>query len=509
MNDKSHESARMKWARFRFTIVGPLLSCPPDPGELRQHIEVLASRRWEHPTTGESLRYGASTIERWYYAARNAREEPIEALARKVPSHAGKRPSLRQSLRDVLATQYRAHPSWTYTLHQQNLVAHAKKDETLGQVPSVATIARHMRQQGMVKQRRRRKKRGDAPTFEPRERRSFEVTRVHALWHADFHECSRAIAFPDGSMKKPQLLAFMDDASRLICHAQWYLDQTTEAWVHGLSQAILKRGLPRALLSDNGSAMMAAESTEGLARLSIVHHTTLPYTPEQNGKQESFWGLVEGRLVAMLEGERELTLAKLNEATQAWVELDYHRKRHSELDATPIDRAMRGPSVARTAPSMDVLRRAFRKEEVRTLRRSDGTITVEGVRFEVPSRYCVLLRPTVRFARWDLSSADLVDARHGTHLATLLPLDKAKNASGARRAIDVPQRVEDLARDPRDVGIAPHLQLLMAEYAATGLPPAYLPLAPRDVADIPSQGDADLDSDDLNEDSNHDDRGDR
>ncbi|MBK6464404.1 MAG: DDE-type integrase/transposase/recombinase [Myxococcales bacterium] len=93
------------------------------------------------------------------------------------------------------------------------------------------------------------------------------MTQVHGLWHADFHECSRAIALADGSMKRPQLLAFMDDASRLICHAQWYLDQTTEAWVHGLSQAILKRGLPRALLSDNGSAMLAAEQRRGLASL--------------------------------------------------------------------------------------------------------------------------------------------------------------------------------------------------------------------------------------------------
>jgi hypothetical protein len=212
--------------------------------------------------------------------------------------------------------------------------------------------------------------------------------------------------------------------------------------------------------------------------------------------------------MAMLEGEAELTLAKLNEATQAWVELDYHRKRHSELGTTPLERAMRGPSVARTAPTMDVLRRAFRKEEVRTLRRSDGTITIEGVRFELPARYCVLLRPTVRFARWDLSSADLVDARHGTHLATLLPLDKSKNASGARRPIDSPQRPEDLTRDASPVGIAPHLQQLMADYAATGLPPAYLPLGPHHEAAPTTEHSSASDCSDDSRDDDHDDRGD-
>ncbi len=174
MNDKSHESARMKWARFRFTIVGPLLSCPPDVGELREHVEALASRRWEHPTTRESLRYGASTIERWYYAARNAKTDPIDALARKVPSHAGTRPSLGAALREALAVQYRAHPSWTYALHHQNLSALVKADATLGEVPSPATIARHMRQQGMVKQRRRS---ASAARFRPSSRVSGAASR--------------------------------------------------------------------------------------------------------------------------------------------------------------------------------------------------------------------------------------------------------------------------------------------------------------------------------------------
>jgi transposase InsO family protein len=87
----------------------------------------------------------------------------------------------------------------------------------------------------------------------------------------------------------------------------------------------LKRGLPRALLTDKGSAMMAAEKRQGLERLGIVHDTTLTYSPYQNGKQESFWEQVEGRLLAMLDACQDLTLAFLNEATQAWIEMEYHR----------------------------------------------------------------------------------------------------------------------------------------------------------------------------------------
>ncbi len=143
-----------------------------------------------------------------------------------------------------------------------------------------------------------------------------------------------------------------------------------------------------------------------------------------------------------------------------------------ELGTSPLDRALAGPSVVRPSPSSTELRRAFRTETTRTVRRSDGTFTVRGVRFELPSRYRALTRVTVRIARWDLSALDLVDPRQGRHLAVLLPLDKQQNADGQRRAL-VP--VPAAAEEPAATGIAPHLRQLMADYAATGLPPAYLP----------------------------------
>jgi putative transposase len=111
-------------------------------------------------------------------------------------------------------------------------------------------------------------------------------------------------------------------------------------------------------------------------------------------------------------------------------------------------------------------------EVTRRQRRSDGTLTVEGVRFEVPSAYRTLIELRLRVARWDLSTALLVDPRTGAHLATLLPLDKTKNADGVRRAL--PEDARELP-PARPSGMAPHLRALMAEYARTGLPPAYLP----------------------------------
>ncbi len=66
---------------------------------------------------------------------------------------------------------------------------------------------------------------------------------------------------------KPFLLGILDDRSRLVCHLQWYLVESAQSLVHGLSQAFMKRGLPRALMTDNGAAMLADEMVSGLNRL--------------------------------------------------------------------------------------------------------------------------------------------------------------------------------------------------------------------------------------------------
>jgi putative transposase len=373
---------------------------------------------------------------------------------------------------EAIAAQHHDHPRWTFQLHHDNLVALAREDPRLGPVPSYPTVCRFMKDKGLLRARKRRhREHADGEPFVMRETRSYEVTHVHGLWHLDFHEGSRPVLTADGQWRKPQLLGVLDDRSRLCCHIQWYLEETAEVLSHGLSQAFQKRALPRALLTDNGSAMLAAETVEGLERLGVVHHTTLPYSPEQNGKQESFWGQVEGRLLPMLEGEPELSLDLLNTASQAWAEEEYQRKEHSEIHESPLARYMRGPNVGRESPSSDALRRAFRTEITRKQRRTDGTVTVEGVRFEVPSAYRTLLQLRLRVARWDLSSVDLVDPRSGDHLATLSPLDKARNAERVRRVV-APASADEPARH---IGIAPHLRALMADYAATGLPPAYLP----------------------------------
>lgn len=467
-----------RWARFRLYVVGALLAAPPRRGELGRALEELAAKSWPHPLTGEPVQFGRSTIERWYYQARRAEQDPLGALTRRVRKDAGTQPGMPAALAQVLRTQWQAHPRWSYKLHADNLAALVEETPNLGPMPSYSTVRRYMKQHGLLKHKRR----GRGPHRDPeprplqeREVRSFEAEYVHGLWHLDFHQCSRKLLTHRGAWRAPQLLAVLDDHSRLLCHAQWYWEETAESLVHGLSQAFQKRGLPRSLLTDNGSAMLAGETRAGLDQLGILHETTLVRSPHQNGKQEVFFAQVEGRLLPMLEGERELTLELLNRATQAWVEHDYHRTIHSELGVTPLDRYHGDPDVGRDSPDSLALRRAFRIRVRRSQRRSDGTISLAGRRFEVPSRYRQSKDIWIRYARWDLSRVDMVDPRTHALLCSLYPLDRARNAEGQRRVLVPLNSPEAPPDEPPASGIAPLLRKYMADYSATGLPPAYLP----------------------------------
>ena len=75
-----------------------------------------------------------------------------------------------------------------------------------------------------------------------REIRSFEAPFAGSLWHLDFHHSSLKVLTSDGRWMRPIALGILDDHSRLCCHVQWYLSETAEDLVHGLSQAIQKRG---------------------------------------------------------------------------------------------------------------------------------------------------------------------------------------------------------------------------------------------------------------------------
>lgn len=179
--------------------------------------------------------------------------------------------------------------------------------------------------------------------------------------------------------------------------------------------------------------------------------------------------------MSMLSKVEPLTLETLNYTTQAWSEMEYNRKRHQEINCSPVEKMLEGPDSSRPVPDSEKMTFCFTIQESRIQRKSDGTLQIKGVRFEIPSRFRHFDRLYIRYQSWNLSHAWLVDGRDSTLLAKIYPQDKIKNGEGLRRALTpIAENLPDPGSkaDP----YPPLLRKLLGEYAATGMPPAYIPM---------------------------------
>ncbi len=477
---KAKASRARAWGEFRFSVIGQLLASPPIIGKLEEAITQLSEKSWTHPITGSARKFSFASIERWYYTALKNNNSPVDGLQKKIRSDKGNGRSITEGIKTIIKNQYGEHRYWSYKLHSDNvasLMRQAKKDGA----PSYHTIRRFLKSIGCFKEKYNRNKhragyQNSLYKKDHFEIRGYENEYVSGLWHLDFHHCSREVITSTGEIKRPMVLGILDDHSRLLCHIQWYLAESAENLVHGFIQALQKRGIPRSLMSDNGAAMTSGEFTQGLTRLGIVHQTTLPYSPYQNGKQEVLWGQLEGRLMAMLENKKHITLKELNDITLSWAEIEYNKANHSEIKTSPLNRFLNNRDVSRKCLPLEELKSAFREETTRSVRKSDATISVEGKRYEIPIRYRHLPRVTIRYAKWDLSLVHLIDINSGQNICQISPINKIKNAEGTRKIIPI---LEDGAakinlKNESDE-LAPLLIEILATQAETGLPPAYEP----------------------------------
>ena len=102
------------------------------------------------------MRFGASTLERWYYRARRA-ADPVAALRDGLRGDKGGFPSLTPVAIAALTLQYREHPGWTAQLHLDNLrvaCQASQPDGTVMPVASYATVRGCLRAQGTHRQAR-------------------------------------------------------------------------------------------------------------------------------------------------------------------------------------------------------------------------------------------------------------------------------------------------------------------------------------------------------------------
>ena len=168
-----------------------------------------------------------------------------------------------------------------------------------------------------------------------KQRLSFAMQFANQLWQADTLY-GPTIKQADGLWKKTFLIAFIDDASRVITHAEFFYRDNTENMVLAFRSALYKRGKPARLYFDNGANYAAKEILQACVRLDI-HLSHAPIRDgAAKGKIERFFRGFRDRFLTLHPSF--VSLAELNRLTHQWVEEEYNSKFHSGIQMAPIDR---------------------------------------------------------------------------------------------------------------------------------------------------------------------------
>ena len=395
---------------FRFGIIAGLLSVTQNGSNLKDEIIKLKEKAWLHPDGG-MRKYSFSTIEEWYY---DFKRFGFSGLMPKGRKDKGISRSLDLVLQDEIAQRKKANPKLSTAQIIRQLLEENKL--TPGQV-SCATIYRFMQRSGLK----------EFSGKQPKERRAFEASFPGELWQSDLMHGPYLL---EGRRKrKTYLYVTIDDCSRVVPHSQFYFSESLSSLVDCFKRAILKRGIPYKLYTDNGKVYLSGFFNLICANLGTKLLHCEPFDPQAKGKVERFIRTLREQFLSCLDISQIKTLQELNARLHHWIESYYHIQPHSSLGCSPLERWLKNSKDIRMVKDAISIEHLFLQKAFRTVTQ-DGCISLLGRRLEVD----ILLVGKKIEVRFDPFSLDkILIYSEGKFIHQALPLDLKLNASLPRR----------------------------------------------------------------------------
>jgi transposase InsO family protein len=410
MSQPDHEH-RHAVALFRYGVIADLVRLEPGAQGLYQHIAEKAARDYLIPGTTRT-RVAAETIRHWL---KRYRAGGFDALVPKPRADRGRPRKIPDDIAELLIAIKEQHPK----LPVRGVIEQAQAS---GQLPEAMTLASSTVNRLLVREGLMRK-RTEAPSSN--DRRRFAFARAGELWMSDVMH-GPSVVVEGRTRRKTYLIAFLDDATRVIPYAAFALSENTAAFLPVFKQALMRRGLPDRLYVDNGSAFRGRHLALVCAKLGVALIHARPYQPQGKGKLERWFRTVRAQLLAHLAGEDTETLAALNRRLWAYVEGEYHHAPHRSLAGdTPLERWARNADDVRfPEPDLD-LDELFLFETTRRVQR-DRTLSLHGVVYEVDAAL-VSEKVTVRYDPAAPPGRPIEVWHESRRLADATPLDAYAN----------------------------------------------------------------------------------
>ncbi len=396
-----------KIALFRYGLIAPLVIEALPRGEMIRRARDIAAHEHEIPYSNRT-QVSVDTLLIW---ARRYRLGGFSALAPKPRCDSGVSRVISPQLAQLIERLKRENPHRTAATLLRELALSESSDTP---PISLASLYRFLKERGLTE----RELLNPAAT-----RRKFEAAYANQIWQSDMLY-GPYVQRPEGGKRQSFLYAIIDDASRLIPHAQFYLSEGLDSLLDCLRQAVNARGIPIRLYVDNGKVFHSQQLARIAASLGILIVHSPPYQPEGRGKIERWFRTVREQFLANLDRNQILTLETLNTRFGAWIDNGYHVAEHSSLGTTPLLRWQRDIEQVRQVPPATDVRRLFFYRVLRTVRR-DSTFLLQNRFYEAPP-HLAGQRIEARFDPLDAGVVDIYVDDHAEGQAR--PVDPVVNA---------------------------------------------------------------------------------
>ena len=399
---------RQAVALFRYGVIAPVLHAAA--GSQARYFGRMARKELDVPGLGRR-RYSVATFKSWL---RRYRQQGLDGLLPKRRSDAGRSRVISEGLSNHICELLARYPSLPVNRLREQLVA---SGHIVSRRISESTLRRHIKRAGLRPQLK--------PA--PKARKHFEKPHANDLWVMDFMHGPKV---PLGRRRrKTYLAAAIDDHSRFLTLARFYTRENSAVVVSALQKAFARHGLPQILYCDNGSAFSSKQLTLACARLGVALVHSKPYDSPSRGKIERWFRTLRQGFLSLLDLEA-LTLDDLNARLSQWLEQDYHRRRHSSICETPLERYLRSlASIRRRTVSRAELDRVFYRTLQRTVR-NDCTVSIARRLWEVPPQY---MGRRIEIRHPEGRPSELFLFEDDQPVVRLHRVDAAQNATSPRR----------------------------------------------------------------------------
>lgn len=399
-------------ALFRFSLIAPLVNETYESASKNHFFREVASKTHTLPD-GSITKVSSGTIKKWFLKYKHG---GFDSLIPKSRKDASKPRNLDSNAIAKIHELKGIYPYITGTLIYQKLIeeGYVKTTKT-----SLATVLRYIRENNLKRNQ-----------LAPIDRRAFEMEFANDCWQSDTSH--GPVIKVNGQKKQTYLITFIDDASRLILHGQFFFNDNAVNMQTVFKKAISKYGIPKRVFVDNGATYKNDQLGLICASLGVTLIHAKAYSPESKGKIERSFRTIKDNWMNGINWNDYNTLEALDLDLNKYLSEKYNNSVHSSLGVAPKTRYCSDMNKIKFI-SPEELDNCFLHRVSRKVN-NDATISLNCTQFEVPAR-CIGQKINVRYSPISLDKAFIFNSDNRIS-DTVYPLNKVDNSKVKRNVID-------------------------------------------------------------------------